>query len=246
MRAANATFAGKKLYVAAGGLERVAGRVRFWSLGLVAMIALSAGCAAKPAETTDGPVSEAAASEGYYEVFIQSGVNACGVSITALGRLQHANVCAAALTYTYDTHLEKSYTWWNSYSLSPNVTGFWGETVFDSKQVFNKRMSVGWLALPKPKTGTDPTDIRNSVITFKDGESPVRIPVPIGHLLDITFDGQKICADYKCPLGTGHYASTMNNSAAEFAALIQQPYSDYLTVFHHAPLPPEFTALPKE
>lgn len=216
-------------------------RLKF-SASVVVLVA--SGCIGGPPPSGDAGSVAPATHRAYYETYIQSGFNMCGLSLTVMNDIMHANACST-LSYAVDTHLEKSYSWWAEYGLAENVTTILGETTFDaSHQVFNKRLSVIWLALDKPK-GSEPGDVYNAVIKGHDGLNPVRIWIPIEELTNIMFNGQKICADFDCPLGTGHYASTLNNTQAEASVIIQQPYTDFLTVFHVAHPSPNFTALPE-
>lgn len=125
-----------------------------------------------------------------------------------------------------------------------DVAGFWAETEWTASQALGNGMWISWTYPMDPE--------RISAYPFVPavfGTSPVRRAAPIQLLLDnITANPSPLCTVDDCTVDSIHRNSPEFSILGEptpvrIGVMLQQRFTDYLTVFHRGEFPLEFTAL---
>lgn len=181
----------------------------------------------------------------YHTIIVQAGNIQCGASITdpVLFTNGHIALCGAPRALAgvdtgdrFDTEFE----------LGPlegtNVTGFWGETEWQSTQALGNGMKIIWWIAEPGANDLNPQyrDLRTIA-----GKSPLRVRITIEDLIDPEADRRTCENKPQCLAQATHYASANNtNAALDLGFAFQQRYTDYLSLFHNTPTPMEYTALP--
>lgn len=122
-----------------------------------------------------------------------------------------------------------------------DVSGFWIETTWESTQIAGDGFTTFW---------PFGNESGLSYIGVFNGSDPLSDPVP-----PATFDAflaeddrsRLMCEETGCRLAGWHYtyANTLGNAyPVDFAIQVDQPYDDFVTVFHGEAFPSQFTALP--
>lgn len=194
-----------------------------------------------------------AIAESYHETRIQSGTIGCSFG----NRVNSPNtsyfaICAVGSLVTNTSQVDDPFLNWHLDSIWTGITGFWGETQWQSSQALGTGMFVDWFVLDVRFGGTASYKIVS--LNTTEGRSPLAVRIPVDLAQEANSEQATgtglVCpesgAQPDCWLLSGHYASARTvDQAVDVGVTVQQRYTDYLTIFYGEVFPEVFSALPE-
>lgn len=174
----------------------------------------------------------------FHETKIQNGFMGCGVAFSTPTAQDPSVALCAPFAFAGLNQFDQYTTYWPMGSLRQS-SGAIGETEWEPNQASAASMSAQWAHFFPGQNAVN--------FNSTQGDSPIWIRIPIEDIEAALEEGQPAdCTLDECTWACLHFvwAGTLGpSSPVDFTVMVQQTYTDYLTVFYNQPLPEEFSAL---
>ncbi len=178
--------------------------------------------------------------DAYHETLIQDARMTCAVNYQGPGPppFNSANLgCNWVTLVAGPNPLDQDLT---TFAVTPydGVAGLWMETVWQPSQVFAQEAQVLWMI----KENSDDATVTGDPILYTQGTSPAVGNVTRAALDNVTAEETDLeCVPEECTVLAFHSAYRTSTGVS---LLLDQRFSDHLTVFYGGEMPQRFTALP--